>query len=67
MVGISFHEGEVMNADAGPSRWLDLCDEAEVTRQIIEAVRSVRFGQVQIIIQDSRVVQIDKTEKIRLT
>jgi len=26
----------------------------------------VRFGQVQITIQDSRVVQIDKTEKLRL-
>ena len=56
-----------MKADIGPSKWPDFSDEAEVTRQIIEAVRSVRFGQVQIIIQDSRVVQIDKTEKIRLT
>jgi hypothetical protein len=56
-----------MKADVGPSRWPDFSDENEVVRQIIEAVRSVRFGQVQIIIQDSRVVQIDKTEKIRLT
>jgi hypothetical protein len=29
-------------------------------------VESVRFGVVQLIIQDGRVVQIDKTEKIRL-
>ena len=43
-----------------------LSGEDEVIRQIIEAVQSVRFGQVQIIIQDSRVVQIDKTEKVRL-
>ncbi len=56
-----------MNADANLLRSRDLSDEAEVVRQIIEAVRSVRFGQVQIIIQDARVVQIDKTEKIRLT
>ena len=34
---------------------------------IREAVKSIRFGTVQIIIQDGRVVQIDKTEKIRLT
>ncbi len=34
---------------------------------IQEAVRSIRFGVVQIIIQDGRVVQIDRTEKIRLT
>ena len=33
---------------------------------IQEAVKSVRFGIVQLIIQDGRVVQIEKTEKIRL-
>jgi hypothetical protein len=33
---------------------------------IQKAVESVRFGVVQLIIQDGRVVQIDKTEKIRL-
>lgn len=33
---------------------------------IQEAVESIRFGVVQLIIQDGRVVQIDKTEKIRL-
>jgi hypothetical protein len=33
---------------------------------IQEAVESVQFGVVQLIIQDGRVVQIDKTEKIRL-
>ena len=34
---------------------------------IQEAVASIRFGTVQRIIQDGRVVQIDKTEKLRLT
>jgi len=33
---------------------------------IQEAVASIRFGTVQLIIQDGRVVQIDKTEKVRL-
>jgi hypothetical protein len=33
---------------------------------IREAIQSVRFGVVQLIIQDGRIVQIDKTEKIRL-
>jgi len=42
-----------------------LAENGEIVRQIIQAIRSVRFGQVQIIIQDSRVVQIDKTEKLR--
>jgi hypothetical protein len=48
---------------AGPR---DLSEEGEILRQIIQAINSVRFGYVQIIIQDSRVVQIDKTEKVRL-
>jgi hypothetical protein len=30
------------------------------------AIRAVRHGVVQVIIQDGRVVQIEKTEKIRL-
>ncbi len=39
----------------------------EIPLQAIqEAVQSVRFGVVQLIIQDGRIVQIDKTEKIRL-
>jgi len=33
---------------------------------IQEAVESVKYGVVQLIIQDGRIVQIDKTEKIRL-
>ena len=36
-------------------------------RTIQEAVESIRFGVVQLIIQDGRIVQIDKTEKIRLS
>ena len=34
--------------------------------RIEAAIKSVKFGVVQLIIQDGRVVQIDKTEKIRL-
>jgi hypothetical protein len=34
--------------------------------EIERAVESVRYGVVQLIIQDGRIVQIDKTEKIRL-
>lgn len=38
----------------------------EIVEQIVKAISSVRYGHVQIVIQDSRVVQIDKTEKVRL-
>lgn len=34
--------------------------------QIVRSVKSIRYGYVQIIIQDSKVVQIEKTEKTRL-
>jgi len=39
--------------------------EKKLLSQILKAVRSIRYGYVQIIVQDSKVVQIDKTEKIR--
>ncbi len=35
-------------------------------QQIREALRGIRFGAVQVIIQDGVVVQIDRTEKRRL-
>lgn len=34
--------------------------------EIENAIRSIRYGSVHIIIQDGLVVQIDKTEKLRL-
>lgn len=34
--------------------------------EIENAIRSIRYGSVNIIIQDGLVVQIDKTEKLRL-
>lgn len=39
--------------------------EKKLLSQILEALRSIQYGYVQIIVQDSKVVQIDKTEKIR--
>ena len=34
--------------------------------EIEAAIRSIRHGTVQIVVQDGVVVQIDKTEKMRL-
>ena len=42
-------------------------EEAQVMRLILRAIREIRYGSVQIVIQDSKVVQIDKVERIRLT
>lgn len=37
----------------------------ELLSKIAEAIQGIRFGSVQIVIHDSRVVQIEKSEKIR--
>ncbi len=50
---------------ASPNQ-VKLNNEEELVREILRAVRGIRFGSVQIIIQDGRVIQIDKTEKLRL-
>lgn len=38
----------------------------ELERQVREALRTIRFGTVTLVIQDGRVIQIDKHEKVRL-
>jgi hypothetical protein len=39
--------------------------EREALREVLKALRRLRHGQVQIIVQDARVVQIETTEKKR--
>jgi len=38
----------------------------ELERQVRDALRVIRYGTVTLVIQDGRVIQIDKSEKIRL-
>lgn len=37
-----------------------------VMSAIAQAIRSVRFGMIRIMVHDTRVVQIEKVEKIRM-
>jgi hypothetical protein len=37
----------------------------EVVKKIIEAIESIRYGSVELTIHESRVVQIERKEKIR--
>ncbi len=46
-----------VESDNRAAEWLDT-----VRRQ----VETLRFGVVQVVVHDSRVVQIEKTERIRL-
>ena len=38
----------------------------DLERLVREALASIRFGTVTLVIQDGRVIQIDRNEKIRL-
>ncbi len=48
---------KINEGKAGEINWLEI-----VRRQ----VASLRFGVVQIVVHDSQVTQIDKTERVRL-
>jgi len=41
-------------------------NEERLLLEVLSAIKSTKYGYVQITIQNSKVVQIDKTEKIRL-
>jgi hypothetical protein len=41
-------------------------EELLVLNEVLSAIRGVRHGTVTLIVQDGRVVQIDRTEKRRL-
>ena len=38
---------------------------AQVVRKILEVIGTVQYGSVEIVIQDARVVQIERKEKFR--
>jgi hypothetical protein len=50
-------------ASSNPDKPTDNCVPIQ---QIIDAVQSIRHGDVHIVIQDGNVIQINKTEKVRL-
>ncbi len=37
----------------------------EIVRQIVPLLKDIRFGSVEIVIHDGRIVQIDRHEKFR--
>lgn len=53
---LSSHPSEAPNA--GP-------DLEPAFREIIRAIRGISFGSVEIVIHNSRVVQIERKEKLR--
>jgi hypothetical protein len=40
-------------------------DDPEVATRISQALRGIKYGSVEIVIHDSRIVQIERKEKVR--
>lgn len=41
-------------------------EDPEVQKQILQALEGLGYGSVEIIVHDSKIVQIERKEKIRL-
>ena len=41
-------------------------NESNVEQAILQALKDLRFGSVEIIVHDSKVVQIERREKMRV-
>ena len=58
-----------MKVDSPPNGQPELRPEPdqrdEILRRIASAISGVRYGSVEVVIQDSRVVQIERKEKFR--
>lgn len=39
---------------------------AEIAAYLEKAARAIRFGSIEIVIHDSRIVQIERREKLRI-
>src|SRR5437763_14716791 len=47
-------------------RVLDFMEENPVLQAILAAIRNLKFGTLEIVVHDSRVVRIERRERIRL-
>ena len=48
---------QTVPVSGGDAKWLEL---------VVQHVKSLRYGVVEIVVHDSRVIQIEKTERVRL-
>ena len=59
-------EGAEYTVSAMPQDLALSPEEERVVRALLAALRRIQHGSVQLVVQDSRVVQIDTVEKMRL-
>ena len=51
---------------SGQSDQPPTAEEQRVLREVLSAIRTISHGAVTLVVQDRRVVQLDRTEKRRL-
>ena len=49
--------------EAGPEQSLSL--PAGLLRELCEALQAIRYGAIELVIHDGRVVQLERREKVR--
>jgi hypothetical protein len=52
--------------DIGKGIARSVSEPTEAEREVLRAIRAVRFGAVEVTIHESRIVQVERTEKVRL-
>lgn len=52
-----------MSADAGQDNSIPL--PPLLLRELLAALRSIRYGAIELVIHDGRVVQLERREKVR--
>ena len=43
------------------------CYNAEIYQKLAQYIKDIRYGSIVIVIQDGKIVQIEKNEKVRFT
>jgi hypothetical protein len=56
---------EPTHRQAGAAPQPEDADLERVMREVVRSLRSLRYGSVEIVVHDSRVVQIERKEKLR--
>lgn len=52
--------------DTGKGTARSVSEPTEAEREVLRAIRAVRYGAVEVTIHESRIVQVERTEKVRL-
>jgi hypothetical protein len=57
--------GQMTPVDPSADRYSLSVLPPALTRELVEALRSIRYGAIELVIHDGRVVQLERREKVR--